>query len=92
MENDAFSVSGFVVPTKKLQKANKNEFGTIKPDRITVDIEGCNVEPPKNQFLGHRNRHGSDIAAVLLRVTAWRAKFYFPANASTNFSIARTSW
>jgi hypothetical protein len=26
------------------QKANKNGFGTCKPDRITVDMEGCKVQ------------------------------------------------
>ena len=39
-----FSHVGLAVPRKTLKTANEINVGTLKPDKITVDMEGCKVQ------------------------------------------------
>ena len=39
-----FSHVGLAVPRKTLKTANEINVGTLKSDKITVDVEGCKVQ------------------------------------------------
>jgi hypothetical protein len=45
-----YSMSGLSVPRKIRRKANDLIGLTHKPDKITVDKEGWNLEPSKSRF------------------------------------------
>jgi hypothetical protein len=58
------TVSGLAIPRKTRENANDLICSTPKPDRITEDKMGWNLEPSKSQFSGR----GRAVSTVLPEV------------------------